>query len=230
MLALLDGDILCYRIGFSTEDESPTIALYRLDKYIDDITFGAEASDYKVYLTDSRGNYRNAIYPDYKANRAKLSKPSHYQIIKDYLINHEAAIVATGQEADDALGIEQTLLGDESIICSIDKDMLMIPGWHYNFVKRDRIYITPEIGIRKFYTQILTGDPVDNIPGLKGIGPKKAGKILEDCTNEQEFKVKVFDAYKERHSDLPDEEIRSTIERNGRLLWIRRHQNELWCY
>lgn len=227
MLALIDGDILLYRIAFTTEDESDKIAMYRMNKYIDDITFNAEASDYKLYLTDSKGNYRNNLYPQYKQNRVQ-PKPSKYDLLKEYLLKYEAAIVTDGQEADDALGIEQMILGDDSIICSIDKDLLMIPGWHYNFVKGKRQYVEYFDGITSFYKQLLTGDTVDNIPGLKGIGPKKASKILEGSNDEKELYSKVYQAYKDRNPDVPDDELKKTITRNGQLLWIRRKEGEFW--
>lgn len=229
MLALVDGDLLLYRIGYSTEKESEKIALLRLNKYIDELTFNAECWDYKLYLTDSKGNYRLKIYPEYKGNR-KQPKPKHFDALKDYLIKHEAAIVTTGQEADDALGIEQTILGDESCICSIDKDLNMIPGWHYHLTKKIKYYVTPEEGLRKFYIQLLTGDSVDNIPGLNKVGPKKAEKILEGLSDEKEYKDAVYQAYKNQFGDLSEAEVRERIQLIGRLLWIRRKENELWEY
>ncbi len=60
---------------------------------------------------------------------------------------------------------------------SIDKDLDMIRGWHYNFIKDKKYFIDDQQAIKHFYTQILTGDRVDNIIGLRGIGPKKAEKI-----------------------------------------------------
>ena len=229
MIALIDGDILLYRIGFTTEQESLQIAEYRMATYIKDILVRIPCDDYKLYLTDSKGNYRMLINPDYKGNR-KQPKPRHYNLLKSYLINYHSAIIATGQEADDALGIEQTILGDDSIICSIDKDLLMIPGWHYNFVKDNVIYISHKEGLRHFYGQLLTGDPVDNVKGLSGIGPKKAAKILEGCKNEQEFKTAVFAAYTNKFPDFSTEKIRETIQNTGRLLWIRRQHGEFWTY
>jgi 5'-3' exonuclease len=102
---------------------------------------------------------------------------------------------------------------------SIDKDLDMLRGWHYNFVKQELYYVKEEDGIRNFYTQILTGDRVDNIPGLKGIGIKKATKILQDCEGEQQLFDEVLSAY--------DNDIDKLTER-ARLLWIRRQEKQLW--
>ena len=123
--------------------------------------------------------------------------------------------MVNGQEADDALGIAQT---EDTIICSIDKDLLMIPGRHYNFVKDEFQEVTNDSGMRHFYMQCLTGDRSDNIKGIEQIGPKKAEKILTGCITEQEL----FNAVREAYSN--DAEFLM----NGRVLWIRRKENEDW--
>lgn len=103
---LLDGDLLLWRIGATTEDVSEDIAKIRMNNYIDEIFHKSFCSDYTIYLTDSKGNFRLGLYPEYKGNR-KQPRPKHYDILRDYLIQHEAAVVSWGQEADDALGIAQ---------------------------------------------------------------------------------------------------------------------------
>lgn len=230
MLALIDGDILIWRIAATTVDETEDIAKLRMNRYIDEITFNAECWDYKIYLTDSIGNYRNTIYPEYKANRQAGSRPLHYEALKEYLIKYEAAIVTYGQEADDGLGIEQTILGDESIICSIDKDLKQIKGWHYNFVKNEKTYVTQDEADKFFWTQVLTGDATDNIPGLKGIGKKKADKLLEGCKSEQDFKDATRKAYATKFPDSTESELVKAIELTGQLVRIRRTPNELWTF
>lgn len=227
MTALIDGDILLYRIGFSTQDEDENIAMSRMNEYIDNIVYGCECSTYNVYLTDSKGNFRNTIYPLYKANRVQ-AKPKHYQFLKDYLLRYEKAILAEGQEADDALGIEQTKQGDNSIICSLDKDLNQIPGWHYNFVKMERYYVTEEEGRSFLYKQILMGDATDNIPGLPKVGPKKADKFLEGIVDENALKEKVIAVYKKYLPNLTEEEIRGRVEETARLVYIRKHEGEMW--
>ena len=125
-----------------------------------------------------------------------------------------------GQEADDAIGIAvYDLPEDRSCVMSVDKDLNMLRGWHYNFNKKDLYYVTEQEAIRNFYLQILTGDRVDNIPGLVGIGPVKANKILEDCVTEDEL----FNAVSKKYKHDTDK-----ITERARLLWIRRQENELW--
>ena len=125
-----------------------------------------------------------------------------------------------GQEADDAIGIKAYEMNDdEYIIYTIDKDLDMIRGWHYNFVKKDKYFIKEEDTMRIFYKQVLTGDRTDNIVGLKGIGPVKAERILKECVTEEEMYQAVLKAY--------DNDAERVLE-NGRLLWIRRKPNQLW--
>jgi 5'-3' exonuclease len=96
-----------------------------------------KAESYKIFITandKSNFRYKIATIQSYKGNR-KAPKPFYYDKIRSYLTSSWGAIEVRGQEADDQLGIENTLLssqGIHSIICSIDKDLLMIPGTHYN--------------------------------------------------------------------------------------------------
>jgi 5'-3' exonuclease len=124
-----------------------------------------------------------------------------------------------GCEADDMLGVRQCELScdsDESIICTIDKDLNMIPGSHYNFVKKERYVVTPEDGIRFFYYQMLIGDTTDNIKGVVGIGKQKATKLLDRCSTEGEY----FDAVRDAYSN--DEEMLM----NARCLYIWKYMHD----
>ena len=67
-----------------------------------------------------------------------------------------------------------------------------------------------------FYSQMLTGDSVDNIPGLRGCGPAKAYKVLKDCKNEQDL----FEAVQwEYEAQLKDDWQEYMLEQ-GQLLWM----------
>jgi DNA polymerase-1 len=136
------------------------------------------------------------------------------------MIDAWAFSVQEYQEADDAIGIRAYSLGEEDyVICSIDKDLDNIRGKHYNFVKNEHYNITEEVAIKNFYRQVLTGDRVDNVPGLAGIGPKKADKILKDCSTEEDLYKAVLEAY--------DGNVELMTEM-AQLLWIRRKEGELW--
>ena len=181
--ALIDGDILVYRVGFSTnEPDEEKFAISRMGNFVDRLIRLEGIETYEGYLT-GKNNYRSEIATEqtYKGNRKDARKPVHYDSLREYLVSKWGFTVIDGQEADDAMGIKAyDLPEDSSCIMTIDKDLDMIRGWHYNFVKEDLYYVTEKEAIKNFYIQILTGDRVDNIPGLKGVGPVKAKKILEN--------------------------------------------------
>ena len=220
--ALIDGDILVYRVGFSTnEPDEEKFAVSRMGNFVDRLIRLEGIETYEGYLT-GKNNYRSEIATEqaYKGNRKDARKPVHYDSLREYLVSKWGFTVIDGQEADDAMGIKAyELPEDSSCIMTIDKDLDMIRGWHYNFVKEDLYYVTEKEAIKNFYIQILTGDRVDNIPGLKGVGPVKAKKILENCTTEKSL----FKAVSEKY----DHDIDKLTER-GRLLWIRRKEKQLW--
>lgn len=220
--ALIDGDILVYRVGFSTnEPDEEKFALSRMGNFVDRLIRLEGIETYEGYLT-GKNNYRSEIATEqaYKGNRKDARKPVHYDSLREYLISKWGFTVVDGQEADDAMGIKAyELPEDSSCIMTIDKDLDMIRGWHYNFVKEDLYYVTEKEAIKNFYIQILTGDRVDNIPGIKGIGPVKAKKILEHCTTEKSL----FKAVSEKYNHDIDK-----LTERGRLLWIRRKEKQLW--
>lgn len=221
MLALIDADIITYRIGFASEDTSEKICLARCAEFMEELVMKPWVGDYKGFLTGSN-NFRKevAVTAPYKGNRTQ-PRPKHYDLIREYLVKAWGCEVVEDQEADDAIGIKAYEIRDTDayIIMSIDKDLDMIRGWHYNFIKDKKYLVDDCQAIKHFYTQILTGDRVDNIVGLKGIGPKKADKILEGCNTEKEMYEAVLKAY--------DNNTDRVIE-NGKLLWIRRKENEMW--
>ena len=159
MKALIDADIVAYRVACTLEDDDAEDFVYaRAEDLIDNILVNTEATEYRLFLS-GKNNFRYTIYPEYKAHRPK-EKPFWLEKCRQYLIATFNAEVVDGQEADDALGIAQT---EDTIICSIDKDLLMIPGRHYNFVKDEFQEVTNDSGMRHFYMQCLTGDRSDKV-------------------------------------------------------------------
>ncbi len=212
--ALIDGDISAYRCAAVSEDTDEEICILRLDKQIRDILYSTDASHYKIYLTGSN-NFRKVVYPEYKANRKDKPLPKWLNACREYLVTQWQATVSDGCEADDLLGANQT---EDTIIVSIDKDLLQIPGRHFNFVKMEEFFQTPMGGIRHFYEQLLKGDRSDNVPGVDKIGEKKAARYLEGCETEQEM----FDVCRSIYNDD------SLMEQYGKCLWIWRHEGDIW--
>lgn len=234
MKALLDGDIICHRVGWTTNDLPISIAEYRLDTMIEGILQGVGATDFQIYLTDSEGNFRNQISSTYKANR-KEEKPKWLEELKEYIIIVWKAKISLGQEADDALGIEQTKMETETVICSIDKDLLQIPGYHYNFVRMEHLYVLPEEGLYNFYKQLIVGDPTDNVNGCPKAGEVKATSNLLPYKNGSD-EYCIFKAVQETYRDyykkkgLTNEEVDDIILMNARLLYIRQEEEKIWNF
>lgn len=177
MLALIDGDIAVYRVGFTTNEEPVGISCARMDTFMKNIVRWSEADSFKCFLTSTdKSNFRFKLYPEYKANR-KQPKPTWYHELREHLIHEYDAEVVYGREADDALADAQT--DASTCICSIDKDLDQIAGAHYDFSKNVRYTVDPRRGRRYFFLQLLAGDSTDNIPGVTGIGVTKAAKILD---------------------------------------------------
>ena len=181
-----------YEISTRTEVEPLANALHTVKKTIGTILEQTRAADFKVFLSKGENfRHRNATILKYKGNRDDLRRPVHYDDIRKYIIKYYDAIVCEDIEADDALANYQT---DTTVICSIDKDLLQVPGKHFNWVhasadddRTGKILISPPIGLQKLWMQVLTGDATDNIPGIKGIGDVKAKRALADCTTAEEY-------------------------------------------
>jgi hypothetical protein len=228
MIALVDADLVGYRLAFACKEESETTAKHSLNSYIADIlmcgvdnTFsGCFVDAWKLYLT-GKDNFRLDVAKTavYKGNRT-APKPQHLAALRRHMVKEWGAVVVDGQEADDAIAIEATELKDTCIIASVDKDLDQIEGWHYNFVNKKGYHITAEQGLYSFYRQILTGDSADNIIGLRGIGNITADKMMKEAVSEQDMYKICVDAYE------GDEE---RVLENARLLWLRRYEGQTWA-
>lgn len=214
MIALIDADIVAYRVSAASEDTDEAICLLRCDKQMHDLLYLTESTGYKAFLTGDN-NFRKDIYSEYKANRKDKPKPKYLQLCREFLCSDWNATVSDGCEADDLLGCAQT---DNTVICSIDKDLLQIAGSHYNWVKNESYVQTVAGGIRFFYQQLLMGDKADNIPGVRGLGEVKAKRFLEGCETEQEL----FETCQGLYNDD------ALMDLYGKLLWIWRYEGDIW--
>ena len=194
-------------------------AIKLLDILIADIKSHFEGADTTMYL-GGEDNFRYEIKDDYKANRANMPRPVHLAALTEYAISR-GANVPHGYEADDAVCIHawDCIRNNRSFaIAGIDKDLRQIPGTHYDYGKAEIIEIDPYTADFNFYCQVLTGDTSDNIPGLKGIGIKKATKILEPCDTE----IEMYDACA---GMWPDED---EMNISASLLYLLRSEDDKW--
>lgn len=175
---------------------------------------------YEAYLSPTdRSNFRFGLDPEYKANRKDAHKPVHFQALRDYAVKHLGAQVVTGMEADDIICIRACERKYDCVIVSVDKDMRQIPTYHFDWRKKDKgvQQVDEYTAWYNFYTQLLTGDSVDNIKGCPGIGPAKARTVLKDAKTDEGMLHAVFEAYLKAYDGDADE-AREQMKLNAQLL------------
>lgn len=242
---LVDCDVLLYEVGFGVESgwDSPGYppfdkAMEMIDMRIANICALAEADSPPILYLTGKGNFRNGIAVTKPYKERLGNKPFHYYNLKAYVKAVYDTRWQDGLEADDLMAIEQTSRPFETIICTRDKDLRQVPGWHYGWELGNQPSFGPllvdelgkiELGKKItgygslfFYSQCLTGDGVDTVPGLKGCGPVKAFKILEGSASINEAHNRVLEAYKAVYEgSAPD-----VLLEQGQLLWMTRKLNE----
>lgn len=201
--------------------------LARLDSIQKEV--GSSVAPVLYFTTGRTFRYDLAVTKPYKAQR-KVNKPWHFDNITMYLKDILNAIEVTGIEADDALAIDHVKSDTSTILCTRDKDLRQVPGWFYSWELWRQPSFGPLLidklgsielsdnhkklkgtGLSFFYGQVLTGDSVDNIPGLKGCGPVAAYEMLVDKSPEDMLDT-VRNAY-------DDDEL---LLEQGRLCWMVR--------
>lgn len=145
---------------------------------------------------DAKGkSFRNDLYPEYKANRAKMPDDLREQIEPIQTIIRQMGlplIIVNGVEADDVIGTfaQQATENKMPVVISTgDKDMAQLVNEHVTLINTmtdtvmDKVGVKDKFGVRP--DQIidylaLVGDTSDNIPGVPKCGPKTAVKWLSE--------------------------------------------------
>lgn len=207
---LIDADIIVHKLCVVSEQEIDwgdevstihadhremyTLLKRSLSKLKDEVGHGNVKG---IFAFSSGNNFRKKLSADYKGNRGSR-KPVGFRVMKDYMHQRLDCRTVNGLEADDVLGIMQTSgkLG-KTVIVSIDKDLLQIPGDHYNPDTGKWTTVEPVSGYRYHMMQTLCGDRVDNYPGCPGVGDVTASKLLDGSPPEKWWEL-VLDKYQSR--------------------------------
>lgn len=193
-----------------------------IDNIIKKIVDHPRCTSYQVYISGSE-NFRYDIDPNYKGQRDKINKPIHEEQIRQRLIKKWGAeVVDQGYETDDHVSILCYQNPDTSVIVTIDKDLDNTPGWHYNYDKEQMYFVSDEEADLHFYRQMLSGDPTDNIKGVKGIGKQRAADILPHALSTERLCKIVWDVYQDKGYDM------DYFVQQGQLLWMLRKEDEYW--
>lgn len=169
-------------------------------------------------------SFRNTLYPAYKANRepAPDSLKRQFALCQQFAGALGLAVLANDHyEADDLIGTlltRQRARGFSGVVISADKDLsqLLTPGdiqWDYARQQRwDADGVKARYGVHAHQIADylgLTGDAIDNIPGVPGIGAKTAAALLEHFLS--------LDALLARIDELPFLRLRGAASHTARL-------------
>ncbi len=246
---LIDADVLAVA-GASTaeqkdDDGNPTLGSFeQVGTWIDNMVYGImEACNSKVLFMFLTGNdnfrYDIATVKPYKANRK--TKPYHTENARAYIRSKWGTYISKGCEADDLLAMSMESYRKDDvpcILCTVDKDLLQVEGWHYKWEGWNFPEVKPHFvehfgklemvdnkvvgeGYIWFCYQALTGDVTDNIPGLPGCGPKGAYKALCEAVSDVEALDIVRGMYEEKYG----EEAIERLSEQARLVWMIRERD-----
>ncbi|WP_292975096.1 DNA polymerase I [Nitrosomonas sp.] len=197
-LVLVDGSSYLYRAFHALPDlrnrlNEPTGAIYGVLNMLRRL-YKEYRPDYSACVFDAKGKtFREAIYPQYKANRPPMPADLVSQIDPLYTCIQAMGwplLVEEGVEADDVIGTLAKRAASEGVQCIIstgDKDIaqLVKPGIQLvntmNSESLDEAGVLQKFGVtpdRIIDFLALVGDSVDNVPGVEKVGPKTAVKWL----------------------------------------------------
>ncbi len=195
-----DKDRVTFTLWSRKEIQPVEFAIHATNTVLESLVERFAPSSVDVYLSDSTTyRHRLATTKPYKGNRS-APKPVYYDDVKEYLLSR-GAIIRPDIEADDCLAIEATKDPANTLMVTVDKDLMQVPGKHYNWKTQEYNEITKKSADFSLATQLLTGDTTDNIPGLPKCGPVAAKKLLEGAKNTKDLFGRVFKAYEERVGD-----------------------------
>jgi 5'-3' exonuclease len=198
---LIDASVYVFRAWYSIPpgmhdaEGYPTHAVYGFARFLQELIERAQPRYLAVAFDESHGrSFRHRLYPAYKGNReaTPLELKRQFALCRQYCRHLGVPEFASDQyEADDVIGTLATRMRAEGLrvtLVSRDKDLAQLVGpgdlfWDYTDSAEyryeeiaSRFGVTPE---RMADYLALTGDAVDNVPGVPGIGPKTAAALMK---------------------------------------------------
>lgn len=196
---LIDGSGYIFRAYYATppltnSEGFPTNALYAFTRMLLKLLTDAKSDNIVMVFDAGKETFRNELYSEYKANRDECPEDLAKQMPYFRKISKALGLPPLelkGFEADDIIGTiakRYEAMGRDVVIVSADKDLMQLVNKSVTLwdTMRDRRFSPKEVKektgvppdkVREFLA--LTGDSSDNIPGLKGVGPKTAVQLIE---------------------------------------------------
>lgn len=177
---------------------------------------------FEVYLSvPSNELWRKELNPEYKDNRKGARKPHHLDACKEYLMKKWKGIREPLHEADDLLALRAEQLGDEPwVICSIDKDLMQIPGDHFDWTNDRYVTVSKAEALRCLWYQVLIGDSTDNIHTPRLLGKKYANDTLDIVDDWDNVDVKFLRDLCEHHYKLCMEKYMKVTDTTDAACWV----------
>jgi len=198
-LYLIDGSSYIFRAFYAVRPLSnskglPTNALYGFTQMIMRLLKDEKPSHLAIIFDSKEPTEREEIFPEYKANRSEppddlVPQFPYFSQITEALDIH--TVLQPGVEADDIIGTmahAHEAAGGDVVIVTGDKDFMQMVSKHVTLLdtmkeKRNGIpEVKEKFGVKPeevVEVMGLMGDAVDNIPGVKGVGPKTAIKLIQ---------------------------------------------------
>ncbi len=234
MLTLIDGNSILFRAYYGVHsrltrsDGTPTGAVYGFFNMVLPLLAAAKPNDSFICVFDaSRISFRQDIFSAYKANRQET--PADL-ITQSYLVREGVAAMGIpvlcipGVEADDVIATlarENCNSHDATRVITSDKDLMQLVSdcvFLYDGMKEREIRqpeVLEKFGVRPdqvIDVQSLMGDSSDNVPGVPGIGPKKASELINQFGS--------LDALYEHLDEVKNERIRTLLKDNKDSAYI----------
>ncbi len=228
---LVDGSGYIFRAFYalppiSRSDNLPVGAVYGFCNMLLKLLIERDGKDeiVVVIFDAARKNFRNEIYPEYKTNRQEIPAelvPQFAYIRKAVEAFNLPSIEQLGFEADDLIATYAELAkqnGDNVVIYSSDKDLMQLLDTNvaiFDPLKQkvvDKDVVFNKFGVepsKVVDVQALIGDSTDNIPGVKGIGPKTASELINKYGNLENLLLNA--------RNIKQDKRRETIEANAEL-------------
>jgi DNA polymerase-1 len=176
-----------------------------------------------ITLDSGKPTFRAEIYKEYKANRVKVpeSLVPQFSILDEFLqASNIGHIRKDGFEADDLIASLVKANGGQNVIVSSDKDLMQL-------VSQDTRYL--DFFANKFYQKedvlakfgvlpefiadylAIVGDTSDNVPGIKGCGPQKAVKLINEFGSLENIVANIENIRDQRLKNMMQNNVESGI-------------------
>ncbi len=205
-IALIDADYIKYfvcnaikkdlerKLAYVYED--PAIKYTKF--YVNNILKSFDCPGFIFCFSGSAGNtFRNVVSFEKKYKGQRVYTPLYDGELTDkstcihYIKERYPTLLYKDLEADDLLSMLQD---SETFVYSMDKDLIQVPGTHYDIRAGSFYEITNDQALKFFMTQMLKGDDVDNILGLRGYGEVKSRDLLTNY-NSKDSVIRVLQQY-----------------------------------